>query len=165
MAAWLKSNVYRSSCRIFCAVGEGISLSVKFSILFMITFADDPPILYYNCTNSRIRSCVAGTFNRKLDRASHILFIISIIHYRFHKKNSGTEPRAIEKAILSLLPSRLYCRYRNHTGSCHSARGLYRRSGITPCPEDSFRFEYTSAPARCQQIRSRKTSMLIKSFH
>ena len=35
-----------------------------------------------------------------------------------------------------LLPSRLYCRYRNYTGSCLSARGLYRRSGNAPCPED-----------------------------
>lgn len=35
-----------------------------------------------------------------------------------------------------LLPSRLYCRFRSHTGSCLTARGLYRRSGITPCPED-----------------------------
>jgi len=34
-----------------------------------------------------------------------------------------------------LLPSRLYCRYRNHTYSA-CARGLYRRSGIAPCPED-----------------------------
>ena len=37
----------------------------------------------------------------------------------------------------NLLPSRLYCRYRNlngHTpiGVC----GLYRRSGISPCLED-----------------------------
>ena len=40
------------------------------------------------------------------------------------------------KRSTNLLPSRLYCRYRNHTGSCPEARGLYRRSGITPCPED-----------------------------
>ena len=38
--------------------------------------------------------------------------------------------------IVYLLPSRLYCRYRNHTDSALRARGLYRRSGIAPCPED-----------------------------
>ena len=38
--------------------------------------------------------------------------------------------------IEHLLSSRLYCRYRNHTGSYQMARGLYRRSGISPCPED-----------------------------
>jgi hypothetical protein len=45
--------------------------------------------------------------------------------------------------IPHLLLSRLYCRYRNLTGSCLSARGLYRRSGISPCPEDLL-FNYTS---------------------
>jgi len=40
-----------------------------------------------------------------------------------------------------LLTSRLYCRFRNCTESClgelcQFARGLYHRSGITPCPED-----------------------------
>ena len=35
-----------------------------------------------------------------------------------------------------LLPSRLYCRPRSFTGSCLSARGLYRRWGIAPRPED-----------------------------
>ena len=39
-----------------------------------------------------------------------------------------------------LLPSRLYCRPRNLTGSCLSARGLYRREGISLCPEDIFLF-------------------------
>ena len=51
---------------------------------------------------------------------------------------------------IHLLPSRLYCRYRSFNGSAvvvrglpwkqilpqTSARGLYRRSGISPCPED-----------------------------
>ena len=29
-----------------------------------------------------------------------------------------------------------HCRYRSFNGSCLSARGLYRRSGFSPCPED-----------------------------
>ncbi len=51
----------------------------------------------------------------------------------------GKKP--LQKSI-NLLPSGLYRRLRNHTGSCHKARGLasnrdaYRRSGISPCPED-----------------------------
>ena len=40
-------------------------------------------------------------------------------------------------AAHDLRPSRLYCRPRNFTESCLSARGLYRRWGITPRPEDS----------------------------
>ena len=35
-----------------------------------------------------------------------------------------------------LLPSRLYCRPWSFTKSCLSARGLYRRWGIAPRPED-----------------------------
>lgn len=31
---------------------------------------------------------------------------------------------------------REHCRCRNRNGSCLSARGLYRRSGFSPCPED-----------------------------
>ncbi|EES92403.1 hypothetical protein CLG_B0336 [Clostridium botulinum D str. 1873] len=42
---------------------------------------------------------------------------------------------------LYLLPSRLYCRSWDFTKSAiHMARGLYRRSGITPCPEDTIYF-------------------------
>lgn len=48
------------------------------------------------------------------------------------------------KAYLHLLSSRLYCRFRSCTGSCLTACGLYRRSGITPCPED-FLFLYNIA--------------------
>jgi hypothetical protein len=55
------------------------------------------------------------------------------------EKSSGAIKMRARKTygLLHLLPSRLYCRSRNHTGSCLSARGLYRRSGITPCPEDA----------------------------
>ena len=47
--------------------------------------------------------------------------------------------RKKKPCFLRLLPSRLYCRFRNHAGSqrtCALCRGLYRRSGIAPCPED-----------------------------
>lgn len=43
-----------------------------------------------------------------------------------------------------LLSSRLYCRCRSFNGSCHLARGLYRRSGISPCPEDPVYFSSIS---------------------
>ena len=33
------------------------------------------------------------------------------------------------------LPLREHCRCRSFNGSCLSARGLYRRSGFSPCPE------------------------------
>ncbi len=53
-----------------------------------------------------------------------------------------SEPAENSRAHIGiLLPSRLYCRLRNRTGSCLSARGLrggkphHRRSGISPCPE------------------------------
>ena len=68
-------------------------------------------------------------------------------------------PKALrrQKILAHLLPSRLYCRYRNRTGSCaRGARGLYRRSGISPCPEDicslfSFRErQYTTIPPKMQ---------------
>ena len=51
--------------------------------------------------------------------------------------------KPLQKSI-NLLPSGLYRRLRNLTGSCHVARGLaseadtYRRSGISPCPEDNY---------------------------
>ena len=37
-----------------------------------------------------------------------------------------------------LLSSGLYRRYRNLTGSCPKARGLYRRWGLAPRPEDFY---------------------------
>jgi len=40
------------------------------------------------------------------------------------------------KNINRLLSSGLYRRLRNLTGSAQSARGLYRRWGISPRPED-----------------------------
>jgi hypothetical protein len=36
-----------------------------------------------------------------------------------------------------LLSSGLYRRFRNRTGSAVKACGLYRRSGYSPCPEDT----------------------------
>ena len=61
-------------------------------------------------------------------------------------------PSVLHTVFCHLLPSRLYCRFRNSTGSAYGkgkqwmlsiARGLvrvglYRRSGISPCPEDVF---------------------------
>jgi hypothetical protein len=37
-----------------------------------------------------------------------------------------------------LLLSRLYCRHLNYTSSCLAARGVDRRLGIAPDPEDSI---------------------------
>ena len=44
--------------------------------------------------------------------------------------------------VLSSL-SRLYCRLRNLTESHLAARGLYHRSGISPCPEDYYSITFT----------------------
>ena len=51
----------------------------------------------------------------------------------------------------SLLSSRLYCRYRNsflseghRFGCCEAVRGLYRRLGLTPDPEDFIPFTCTN---------------------
>jgi len=53
--------------------------------------------------------------------------------------------RGKRQRINTLLPSRLYCRYRSLTGSIlfYGSRGLYRRSGISPCPEE-WQFELIS---------------------
>ena len=75
-------------------------------------------------------------------------------------KGGGRKPQKAlrrPKILAHLLPSRLYCRYRSCAGSCaRGARGLYRRSGISPCPEDicslfSFRNrQYTTIPPKMQ---------------
>jgi len=67
-----------------------------------------------------------------------------------------------------LLSSRLhvntcYCRSRSYTGSAtHIARGLYRRSGISPCPED-IRFScwtyYSILSEKCNYIFSHISSI------
>jgi len=62
---------------------------------------------------------------------------------------TGTINRSIYSPVYFkwyfLLPSRLYCRHRNLTSSillCRRSRGLYRRSGISPCPEENcFSFQ------------------------
>ena len=41
-----------------------------------------------------------------------------------------------------LLSSRLYCRSWSYTKSAITARGLYRRSGIAPCPEEFLVFVF-----------------------
>ena len=49
-----------------------------------------------------------------------------------------------------LLSSRLYCRFRNWsclTGSAY-ARGLYRRSGTSPCPEEFSLFIFIQESAQ-----------------
>ena len=53
------------------------------------------------------------------------------------------------------LPSRLYCRHRNRTGSYLSARGVYRRSGISPCPE-FYHIYYISLHAEYKHNAYRK---------
>ena len=72
-----------------------------------------------------------------------------------------------QKILAHLLPSRLYCRYRSCTGSCaRGARGLYRRSGISPCPEDicslfSFRNrQYTTFSPKMQAASRRSHTAL-----
>ena len=50
----------------------------------------------------------------------------------------------------NLLPSRLYCRLRNQTESAKMARGLYRRWGITPRPEDFYLFKINTDTYLCQ---------------
>ena len=54
--------------------------------------------------------------------------------------------RCKKRLEIYLFPSRLYCRYWNCTNSAY-AHGLYRRSGITPCPKDIF-FIYLSPVSR-----------------
>ena len=58
------------------------------------------------------------------------------------KLRNGSHSRACSHAqedfpaVHDLLSSRLYCRPRNFTESCLTARGLYHRWGIAPRPED-----------------------------
>ena len=53
-----------------------------------------------------------------------------------------------------LLSSGLYRRYRNLTGSCQKARGLYRRWGIAPRPEERYLTEkYTTIREKTCQSR------------
>lgn len=59
------------------------------------------------------------------------------------KKNTPTYHVGVEKYpyhYITLLSSRLYCRFRNLTRSASvsytKVRGLYRRLGLTPYPED-----------------------------
>jgi hypothetical protein len=48
----------------------------------------------------------------------------------------------------NLLSSRLYGRHLNFTSSCIAARGVYRRLGITPYPEDTT--YYMGFPLKCE---------------
>ena len=63
-------------------------------------------------------------------------------------KNPGRENKRKDILLAYLLPSRLYCRYRSFTDSALlRARGLYRRWGIAPRPEDTVQFSYNIALA------------------
>ena len=59
---------------------------------------------------------------------------------RFRRMSSKVHAQKehIDICRTRLLPSRLYCRYRNHTGSCGlwPLADFYRRWGISPRPED-----------------------------
>ena len=78
-----------------------------------------------------------------------------ILQGQGEKKKLWTRKKAQSDPIL--LSSGLYRRYRNLTGSCQKARGLYRRWGIAPRPEERYLTEkYTTTRERaCQSRRGR----------
>jgi hypothetical protein len=71
------------------------------------------------------------------------------------KKKLRTRKKAQSDPIL--LSSGLYRRYRNLTGSCQKARGLYRRWGIAPRPEERYLTEKytTTRKGTCQSRKYR----------
>ena len=52
----------------------------------------------------------------------------------------GAKNKQAKNGLRAFFHPDCYGRYRSYTGSCAiGARGLYRRSGIAPCPEDMLR--------------------------
>ena len=159
MTAWLQRYIHFRACCILGKTCKCCPFCMQIPISCMIPLSDDPVVLHDHRTDKRIRIDRAGSFFRKLDRKLHIfLFVCHFITFfvLFTQKLSpghislcpGAYPHRNQMAVIVhhalpffscnsilTLSSRLYCRLWNLTKSCITARGLYRRWGITPRPE------------------------------
>ena len=159
MAARLQRHIHFRAFRILGKTCKRRTFCMQITVSRMIPLSNDPVILHDHRTDKRIRIDRAGSFFRKLDRKLHIfLFVCHFITFfvLFTQKLSpghislcpGAYPHRNQMAVIVhhalpffscnsilTLSSRLYCRLWNLTKSCITARGLYRRWGITPRPE------------------------------
>ena len=75
MTARLQCNINHRTFCWFCKRSNSITFCVKFSILFMIAFPDDPSVFYDHCPYHRIGIRPAFSFFGQLNRPKHIFLI------------------------------------------------------------------------------------------
>ena len=75
MTARLQRNINHRTFCWFCKRSNSITFCVKFSILFMIAFPDDPSVFYDHCPYHRIGIRPAFSFFGQLNRPKHIFLI------------------------------------------------------------------------------------------
>ena len=135
MAAWLQSHIHRRPFRTLTAGSEGIRLGMQAAECFVPPPGDYPAVLYYHSPDHGVRRHMPCSPLRKGESLFHISDVFVSPHYQIAIKPKKNKARVqnVLRATAAIctaglpdnipLPSGLYRRHRNFTGSVPVIQG------------------------------------------